>query len=68
MIEKWKKAVDKGKVFAALLTDLSKPFDCIPHDLIIAKLNSYGFNLTTLNLIHNFLAKRKQRTNQSYSY
>ena len=69
MIEKWKKAVDNGNVFGALLTDLSKAFDCLPHDLIIAKLNSYGFNLTALNLIHNYLTKRKQRTkiNQSYS-
>ena len=44
MIEKWKKAVDNGNVFGALLTDLSKAFDCLPHDLIIAKLNSYGLN------------------------
>ena len=69
MIEKWKKAVDNGNVFGALLTDLSKTFDSLPHDLITAKLNSYGFNLTALNLIHNYLTKRKQRTkiNQSYS-
>ena len=38
MIEKWKKAVDNGNVFGALLTDLSLAFDCLPHDLIIAKL------------------------------
>ena len=69
MIEKWKKAVDNGNVFGALLTDLSKAFDCLPHDLIIAKLNSYDFNLTALNLIHNYLTKQKQRTkiNQLYS-
>ena len=40
MIEKWKNSVDKGKNFAAHLTNLSKAFDCLPHDLIIAKLNA----------------------------
>ena len=68
MIDKWKIAVDNGNVFGALLTDLSKAFDCLPHDLIIAKLNSYGFNLTALNLIHNYLTKRKQRTKINHSH
>ena len=53
MLEKWKNAVDKGKVFGALLTDLSKAFDCLPHKLIIAKLNAYGFNLPALKLMHS---------------
>ena len=68
MIEKWKKAVNNGSVFGAFLTDLSKAFDCLPHDLMIAKLNSYGFKLTALNLIHDYLAKRKQRTKVNHSY
>ena len=42
MIEKWKNSVDKGKTFAALLTNLSKAFNCFPHDLITAKPNAYG--------------------------
>ena len=69
MLEKWKKDVDTKKVFGALLTDLSKAFDCLPHDLIIAKLNADGLSLPALNLILNYLVNRKQRTkiNDSYS-
>ena len=68
MTEKWKKAVDHGNVFGALLTDLSKAFNCLPNDLIIAKLNSYGFNLIALNLIHNYLTKQTQRTKINWLY
>ena len=42
MTEKCKKSVEKGESFAALLTDLSKPFDCLLHELIIPKLNVFG--------------------------
>ena len=42
MLEKWKPVVDNKKVFGALLTDLSKAFDCLSHDLLIAKLNASG--------------------------
>ena len=69
MIEKWKKSVDNGGVFGALLTDLSKAFDCILHDLIIAKLEAYGFHIDALKLIHDYLSNRKQRVkvNDAYS-
>ena len=48
-----KKSVEKGKIFVAFLTDLSKAFDCLPHDLIIAKRNSYGFSLSTARLMQS---------------
>ena len=69
MLEKWKRSVDNSKMFGALLTDLSKAFDCLDHELLIAKLNAFGFSLTALNLVHNYLSNRKQRTkiNSSYS-
>ena len=62
MLEKWKRSVDEGKVFGALLTDLSKAFDCLDHELLIAKLNAYGFSLSVLRLINDYLSNRRQRT------
>ena len=44
-----------------LLTDLSKAFDCLVHDLLIAKLHAYGFDLMSLKLIHSYLTNRFQR-------
>ena len=67
MIEKWIKIVDDGGVLGALLTDLSKAFDCIPHDLIIAKLEAYDFHIDALKLIH-YLSNRKQRVTVNHAY
>ena len=53
----------------ALLTDLSKAFDCLPHNIIIiAKLNSYGCDMKALNFIYNYLSNRKQRTKIDNAY
>ena len=50
------------KLFGALLTDLSKTFGCLSHNLLIAKLNDHGFSMTVLRLIQSYLSNRKQRT------
>ena len=55
-------------MLGALLTDLSKAFDCLNHELLIAKLNAYGFTLPALKLIHNYLSNRKQRVRVNDSY
>ena len=69
VIEKARKILDKGGTFGALLTDLSKAFDCMTHDLLIAKLHAPNFDMNALNLIFDYLAKRKQRVkiNSSFS-
>lgn len=61
MIEKWRESVDKGASFHALLTNLSKAFDCIPHELLIAKLHANGFDKKSINLMYDYLFNRKQR-------
>ena len=68
MLETWKRSVDKGKVFGALLRDLSKAFDCLDHELLTAKLNAYGFSLPALRLINDYLSNRKQRTKIENTY
>ena len=69
MLEKRKRSVDGGKVFGTLLTDLFKAFDCLDHELLIAKLNFYGFSLPALRLINDYLSNRRQhaRTGNSFS-
>ena len=68
MLEKWKSAVDKGKSFGALLTDLSKAFDCLSHELLFAKRHAYGFSIAELRLIHSYLKNRRQRTKINMSF
>ena len=43
LLEKWENAADQSKIFGALVTDLFMTFDCLNHELLIAKLNVYGF-------------------------
>ena len=62
MVEKWRKTLDEGGETGTVLTDLSKAFDCIDYNLLIAKLNAYGFEKRWLVFIHSYLTKCKQRT------
>ena len=63
MIEKWENSFDNKKHAGAILTDLSKAFDCINHELLIAKLEAYGFDKNALKFIHSYITGRKQKTN-----
>ena len=58
MIKNCKEFLDQGGHYGALLTDQSKAFDCIMHDLLIGKLQAYGFDIGSLNFISNYLVGR----------
>ena len=62
MIQKWRKSMDQGKFFGPLLTDLSKDFACLPHDLLAAKLSAYGLDNNSTRFLFDYLTNRKQRT------
>ena len=68
LIENWKKYRDNNGFSAAVLMDLSKAFDTINHDLLIAKLQAYGMERNSLMLIMNYLRNRYQRTKVNGSF
>ena len=68
MIEKWKESLDKGGYAGGILMDLSKAFDTINHELLIAKLHAYGFGIDALEIVHDYLSDRWQRTKINYSF
>ena len=70
MMEKLKECLDKKKgIYGAVLMDLSKAFDTINHELLIAKLDAYGFGEDSLQILASYLSDRQQRTkiNSSFS-
>ena len=42
--------------------DLSKAYDCLAHDLLIAKLAAYGVDFSSLSLLYDYLSDRLQKT------
>ena len=68
MIETIRKTRDNHGVLAAVMTDLSKAFDCISHELLIAKLNAYGLDETSLKVINSYLKNRTQTTKVASSF
>ena len=61
MMEDWRKALDDRKYVGAVLMDLSKAFDCMPHNLLLAKLQAYGLSNEAITLMRSYLTGRRQR-------
>ena len=69
LVEEWREHLDENFVVGAVLTDLSKAFDCIAQNLLIAKLVACGFSDTALRYVYSYLRNRKlcERINNTYS-
>ena len=65
-IEKWRKPLEEVGAFEALLTDLSKVFNRLPHELLIPKLRVYGVDNTSLKLLDSYLTKQRVKFNGTY--
>ena len=67
-MQAWQEELDKGSFVGTILMDLSKAYDCLPRDILVAKLEAYGVGKAALNLISDYLSHRKQRTKIGSSY
>ena len=61
LTEKWKKSVHNAGAFGALFNDLSKSFDCLSHEHLIPKRDTYGFDKNAIKLVNSYLSNRNQR-------
>ena len=68
LIQKWQAERDSGGYVGTILMDLSKAYDCLSHDLLIAKLEAYGLDIGSLNFLLDYLTLRKHRTKVGSSY
>ena len=61
LIRSLKKGLDNSGLVETILMDLSKAYDCLPHDLLMAKLQAYGLDEPSHNLVNGYLRFRKER-------
>ena len=60
LIENWKKSRDNKNFVGTVPLDLPKAFDCVPHDLLAAKLLAYGLSEDAVTFVHSYIKCRKQ--------
>ncbi len=68
LLETWKEALDDDQYVGIVMMDLSKAFDCLPHDLLIKKLEKYNFGGGACSLMRSYLTNRTQRVKIGSNY
>ena len=68
LLQRWQKEHDNSGLVGTLLIDLSKAYDYLPHDLVIAKFEAYGLSKSSLSLPLDYLTSHKQRMKICSSY
>lgn len=68
MTEDWRESLDNGLAVGVIAIDLSKAFDCMPHGLLLAKLNAYGFDKDSCELMKSYITHREQRVKIGETY
>ena len=61
LLTSWQNSLDRGGLVGSILMDLSKAYDCLPHDLLLAKLQAYGFSKESIRLFLSYLTNGTQR-------
>ena len=59
-LQAWQEELGISGSVGTILMDVSKAYDCLPHELLVPKFEAYGLSKTDLNLVHNYLSNRKQ--------
>ena len=68
LLHKWKKELDSSGIVGTILMDLSKAYDCLPHDLVLAKLEAHVLDTNSLRFLFDYLSCREQRTKMESAY
>ena len=68
LIHAWQKCLSNSGRVGTVLTDLSKAFDCLPHDLLVAKLRAYGLGSFSIKFLRSYLTNRKMRVRIASSF
>ena len=68
LIENWKNVLDNKGFAGAVLMDLSKAFDTTNHNLLVAKLHTYGFRNDSLKLLYSYLKNQWYRTKINHKF